>query len=68
VHQFQSSSERLSPYRDARTPVMNAVPSVMISARVRVMVAISLGLPIESPGLRISEARHIITTKRGMVN
>ena len=32
---------------------MNTVPSVMISARVRVMVAISLGLPIEIPGLRI---------------
>jgi hypothetical protein len=26
---------------------MNTVPSVMISARVRVMVAISLGLPVE---------------------
>ena len=38
---------------DATTSVMNTVPSVMISARVRVMVAISLGLPIEIPGLRI---------------
>jgi hypothetical protein len=44
---LQSSRERLSPYRDATTPVMNTVPSVMISARVRVMVAISLGLPVE---------------------
>jgi len=41
---FQSSPKKLSsliPYRDARTPVMNTLPIVSISARIRVSVAIS---------------------------
>jgi hypothetical protein len=29
---------KLSPYRDARTPVMNTIPNVSISARDQVMV------------------------------
>jgi len=34
-----------TPYRDARAPVMNTIPTVKISARIKVMVVISGARP-----------------------